>query len=809
MPPSFASLLAPQTGDGEEVPPLDALPGSSTSQKRNIPPEHVEGALIASAGPVGSSKRKRVAVVDGLQPASAPDADDFAPPPVVTSQERRRGARGRGPGSRFRRGDAPRDGADADQSGRGRGRGRGGGRRGASSARQVQLARDIEPLARHVRAIAERPVDVRRTDDVDDAVDGTDDDNSVGSDANDSDDSIDDAPNRHEDFASQFCTFSWSQVACEGLDTARAPMPDAPLDFGSPRTKAPMGAEVPHFARQEHQPGAIRSKIEAKLGRGCTSTLAFVKLLFADDILDTLVAATNKAALEHPRVKNLSRMKGYWQPIDRKSLLMWFAIATYLGVVKVQNRKHAFGKRSLFRQPWVRKHYTLQQFENVLNALNCCDHWNLSDDEFKRRNDDYCFWQVDELIKQCNVNAQAYFRLGHRISIDEACIPWKGRHRARCYNPKKPHKFHFKKLMLNDSKTGYNYNFYYYGGKGEERPDYHSATTWPIVKLLSTTTVSAHNKNHLIAVDNWFTSSSSFAWLAKHGYVAVGTVGKNKLGVVSAKRPNGFPTAGIFKKSAARARGSYVVHKGKLMHSECGARAEPFDCWVTSWQDRNPVHFLSTYKPSNAWCKRKVRLNGQRVEGQWPRPSVAHHYNQTMGGTALHDQRCATYRSVVKSRRWQVRVLTDTFGSMLQIAFILYHDYHKKNKQYTSLNFIEDLLREIGADEPDEEPEPAMRPRTFNEHRRDYWVKGPGSDIRLEGRNHWPKDARGEYPTHHPNTGAVLDLRRLCIWDPNNCGRTNTYCSCCMVPVCLAHFECFHTSAFHEFPDQPVKRKKK
>jgi hypothetical protein len=569
--------------------------------------------------------------------------------------------------------------------------------------------------------------------------------------------------------------------------------------------KKPLGDEMPQFSRQEREAGAIRTKIAADVGRGCTSTLAFVKLLFTNDILDKLVAATNKAAIEHPRVKNLSRIKKFWKPVDRKSLLMWFAIATYLGVVKVQNRKHAFSKKSLFRQPWITKHSTLVQFENVLNCLNCCDHWNLSEEEFKQRNDEYCFWQVDELIKQCNVNSQAYFRLGHRISIDEACIPWKGRHRARCYNPKKPHKFHFKKLMLNDSKTGYNYNFYYYGGKGEERPDTVSATTWPIVKLLTTTTVSPHNKNHLVAVDNWFTSSSSFAWLAHHGYSAVGTVGKTKLGCVTAKRPNGFPNAGIFKKTATRNRGSYVVHKGRLMHSDCGRTAVPYDCWVTAWQDRNPVHFLSTYEPKNAWCKRKVRVDGTWVEGQWPRPSIAHHYNQTMGGTDLHDQRCATFRSVVKSRRWQVRVLTDTFGSMLQNAFILYSQYHRKNKKYTSLNFIEELLREIAEEEPEGAPEPAKRPRKFNEHKRSYWVIGQGSDERLVGRNHWPKDARDTHARKHPQTGATLDLRRHCIWDPAGCGRTHTYCSSCMVPVCVAHFELFHTAPHHAFPAQFVK----
>jgi hypothetical protein len=584
-------------------------------------------------------------------------------------------------------------------------------------------------------------------------------------------------------------------------------MPDFPLDLGSSRC-AHLGSEVPAFSRQEQRGGCIRSHVDAQIGRGCTSTMAFVKLLFTDAMIDTLVTATNKAAQEHPRVKELSRIQRFWKPVTRTSLRLWFAVATYLGVVKIQNRKHAFSKKSLFRQPWIQKLFTLKEYENILNCLNCCDHWNLSDEEFTRRNAQYAFWQVDALIKECNANSQAYFRLGHRISIDEACIPWKGRHKARCFNAKKPHKFHFKKLMCNDSKTGYNYNFYYYGGKGEQRPAGVSATCWPIIKLLTDTTVSVHHKNHLVAVDNWFTSSSSFAWLAAHGYAAVGTVGKNKLAPVTIRRPNGFPNAGIFKKSATRVRGAYVIHKGTMRHALAEAVDGPpqsFDCWVSAWQDRNPVHFLSTYPPTKQWCKRKVRHQGIWVEGQWPRPSVGHHYNQTMGGTDLHDQRCATFRTVVKSRRWQVRVLTDTYSSMLQNAYILYSDYHKKDKKYTSLSFIEALLRE-SCEEQDaaenSDDAAVAAPRQFNQHKREYWVSGPGAAIRLHGRKHWAKDARDQFRKVHPDTGTPLDLRRKCIWN-RECGRTHFYCSCCMVPLCLPHFELFHTATPESFPALP------
>lgn len=450
----------------------------------------------------------------------APDAADFAPPPFVPTNQRRGRGRPRGSRGRPLHAAASRDAADVADVAPVRGgsvRAVGSGRGRAAAARLVSLAQGVEPLARHVRVAAAPAPPCRGLDDDEDVVDGTDDDDDSAESEGGNSDDVADAPERGEDFAAAFVADAWSKVACEGCDAARAPMPDSPLDSGSARSNAHLGSELPPFSRQEQHGGCIRSHIDAKIGRGCTSTMEFVKLLFTDAIMDKLVVATNKAAEEHPRVKDLARIKKFWKPVTRDTLRLWFAVATYLGVVKVQNRKHAFSKTSLFKQPWIQKHFSLIQFENVLNCLNCCDHWNLSDEEFKRRNAEYCFWQVEELIKECNVNSQLYFRLGHRISIDEACIPWKGRHRARCFNQKKPHKFHFKKLMCNDSKTGYNYNFYYYGGKGERRPPGMSATCWPIVKLLSSTSVSVHNKNHLIAVDNWFTSSSSFAWLAAHG----------------------------------------------------------------------------------------------------------------------------------------------------------------------------------------------------------------------------------------------------------------------------------------------------
>jgi hypothetical protein len=668
------------------------------------------------------------------------------------------------------------------------------------------LASNMSPLMRHARVVSERPVAERRmVDDVDDAID--DDDCAVESDEplEHEQEADDDEPSaaEHTEAAAMFDHSSWTVFGAAGVDPL---FPDKPLDAARSRGVGDFGIEVAPFARSSYigaNKNAIKNAYPADAPQGCTSTMQFVRLLFTDAMIEKLCTATNAAAEGHPRCKNLVRIQRAWKPLTASRLWLWFAIATYLGVVKVQNRKSAWSKKSIFRQKWISGQMGQQEFENILTCLNCCEHWTLSNEEFQGRQKQNVFWQMDELLQECNSSSQAYFRLGHRIDVDEAVIPWKGKHKARCYNSKKPHKFHFKKFMLNDAASGYNYNFYYYGGKEEERPADIPATTWPVVKLLSTTDINLENKNHIVALDNWFTSSRTHAWLASKGFVAVGTVGPKKLHAQTATRSVGFPKNGIFKKSATRAKGAYVVHRGRLL-LDAGQSA---DCYVTAWQDRSPVHILSTYPPTHRFCTRKVKLDGNFVQAEWPQPSVVHHYNISMKGTDLHDQRVAAFRTVVKSQRWQVRIITDLFTSMLQNAFVLYKQYHNKDSQYDSRIFIESVLQELAnitsmtkndhASKSDDSDDAFAEPRRA--HRRDWWVKGPGAVKRLNGRDHWPQHATNTCFTENADTHTKIDLRRYCMFH-RDCGRVLTYCTKCNVPLCLAHFELFHTLPGDAFP---------
>jgi hypothetical protein len=328
-------------------------------------------------------------------------------------------------------------------------------------------------------------------------------------------------------------------------------------------------------------------------------------------------------------------------------MYLFLSVCVFLGVVKVQNRKLIWRKNGCFEQAWVQRRMSLRRFEAILNALNCAGHWNLTDEEFAAKNSEDAFWQIKELVSECNRRCAYHFKMGRSFSIDEAVIPFKGRHRARCYNPKKPSKYHFKKFSLNCADTGYVYCHYHYGGKDERRPENVPASLWPIKKLVDQCP-DLHNKNHFCSTDNWYTSAHSLSYFRGKGVHCAGTIKKGRLGVATSTRP-GFPAAGIFKAARGapkRPRGDCMIHETKL--------TDGTDAFVTTWQDKKSVLLLSSYRPMAGDCVRKIKVGRTWTRQRFFRPNVVAHYNRTMGGTDLHDQRLAFARSTVKSRRWQV-----------------------------------------------------------------------------------------------------------------------------------------------------------
>ena len=57
------------------------------------------------------------------------------------------------------------------------------------------------------------------------------------------------------------------------------------------------------------------------------------------------------------------------------------------------------------------------------------------------------------------------YRPGKELSLDESMCPFKGRVHFKCYNPKKPNRFHIKLFMVSELSTGYICGFEVYTGE--------------------------------------------------------------------------------------------------------------------------------------------------------------------------------------------------------------------------------------------------------------------------------------------------------------------------------------------------------
>ena len=265
-------------------------------------------------------------------------------------------------------------------------------------------------------------------------------------------------------------------------------------------------------------------------------------------MLQTFVDGTNSFA----RNEGLD-----FKPVDMEELKKFFAIILYIGVVKMPEIVMFWSKNSIFRNEVVHRIMSRNRFEAIASNLHWLDASGISAEERKRRNKADGFWTISSFLDDLAGNFRKYYECGQKISIDEMAIFFKVRHRCRCYNPSKPNKWHFKAYCLNDADTGYLSNFFMYRGKDERRPADMPATLYPVMELCKHPCY--HNKQHLLATDNWYTQLELLIRLHNPPYNmnVCGTCKTNKKGI---------PRSAIFSKTGANKKNRGEPTFRRLLH---------------------------------------------------------------------------------------------------------------------------------------------------------------------------------------------------------------------------------------------------
>lgn len=430
-------------------------------------------------------------------------------------------------------------------------------------------------------------------------------------------------------------------------------------------------AELPTF-KNSGSVGPNRAEIRRK---NAIKEIDFLQLFWTNELIDQMIKNSNWYG------NTFLRTKG-WFDLTRSEFKAFLAIVMELGRVKFPSREAAFDKSHSGSGFIKIVGISLERFNHIVKAWRYEDFSKLTPDEIaeKKRNDP--FWPIKKMAEDLALNFQSMYNCRQGLDIDEQTVPFKGRHKCRCYNPKKIYKWHFKIYSLNDSISGYQANFFLYQGKAEVRPEGVAATLWPVMKLLSDP--KWHNKGHIVCTDNWYTSLAVLLFCASIACAFVGTIKINK---------SGIPEAGKFPKT-----GAGVKRRGtmKQMSADVGTGNKAITAYFTAWQDNKPVHILSSIPTFRTTVQRQTELPG----GRWIRtaiaiPTVIRLYNWLMGGTDSMDQRLSYYRPHLKSVSWVPRMLCHLLNVSTVNAYILFKEYYGKGNTYHLLDFINALIPQL------------------------------------------------------------------------------------------------------------------
>ena len=411
-----------------------------------------------------------------------------------------------------------------------------------------------------------------------------------------------------------------------------------------------------------------------RIPNGCVQPSHFMDLFFTASLLDTFVSETNAFAAASQRRK--------WKLVTRSELKTLLAIVLFLGVIKLPSREMAWDVK--YGQHFIIQLMTKTRFEGILSCLHWANAHGVAQSERSQRNKANSFWSVQGFLDQLGESCRDHYNPPQRTDVDESCFDFKGRHSARCYNPSKPAKWHFKAFCLNCSATGYMSNFFMYRGKDEQRPDGFSATEYPPIRL--TDHRQYKDKNHIMATDNWYTSIKLALHLKERGIYLVGTIKANR---------EGLPKDMIIKKTGPTSKARGYLHSSEGWFKD--SKGMNHELFFTAWQDNKPVHMLSTFENYHS----KVSRVQKDAKGNYLGPSDiviptdVMIYNNTMGGTDLFDQMVSYYKTRVRTRRWQTRIYFHFLNAMVVNAHILYKQVKtpvRGDDNFTLLSFMLSLI---------------------------------------------------------------------------------------------------------------------
>ena len=286
--------------------------------------------------------------------------------------------------------------------------------------------------------------------------------------------------------------------------------------------------------------------------------------------------------------------------------------------------------------------------------------------------------KVRSFVDMLNRNFRRAYKPDRDISVDEGCLPWRGRLRFKQFNPSKPAKFHVKLYQISEATSGYVIGFRVFTGSGSCHSEGISSNANATVttKTVLTLMEDSHllDKGHHVYMDNFYTSPELFHELLMRETAACGTLRANRIGL---------PKSIMEKKLPLRERES-VFRRQPIGECELGGML------ALRWKDKKLVGMLSTiHSATEKWTGKNSR-DGNPIY----KPTVIVDYTRLMGGVDLSDQLMTYYNFLRKTKKWWRKLWVHLLNMAVMNAFVLNRKFGA-NKKLSHYEFRQELARQL------------------------------------------------------------------------------------------------------------------
>ena len=391
-------------------------------------------------------------------------------------------------------------------------------------------------------------------------------------------------------------------------------------------------------------------------------------------------AAYTNTKAEMRRASSKASSRWQWTDICEAELKAWVASVMVWCLFKTLSFESFFKERidiaviwRWFRSGWRRWHEIKMNFK-VSDPQQDEHHKEDKMDKIRE------LW--DSFIGRC----KAHYWPSREVGLDEAIKKFKGRCSFKQYIKNKPVRWGIKVFCVCCSATGYLWNAAFYLGKTEE-PDANaketSATTKAVLHILEPL---AH-KNHIVHMDNFYTSIPLFSALWKMGIQACGTVRTNRKGLC--------PQVAIKKSEES----SFKKQPGMIRWASRGAL-----CFI-AWFAKRPVHILTNcYLPTSAGEIGQVLQwfteAGAKIQKLINRPPAVKFYNMYMGAVDLFDQLRSYIKLDLPCNKFWHPMFWFVVESALVNSWVLYKATRESASlplEYTHLQFRKSIAMALAA----------------------------------------------------------------------------------------------------------------